>query len=407
MYFSFYGPQPPDQVLVEHVKTPIILSVNHKYIKSIDKTENKHDSHKDLLSKSEEMAISKKDIILNKSMYYSEYDIEKDFEDDDTNLTSSKSEIFVKTFLDFENTDDLSAMETTVEKSKSSDEPLNYDETINVINSHFKNETIKIINHDQMVQTTKNSIIEIMANEFASTREINEMLTRDESFQDYTKILENIKSQKIDISVGVKQKDSFKLGSNIPSTKARKILIVTHGRSGSSFIGEMLTQYPGTFYSFEPLHLDRDKLTLEDKINRIKQVLKCEPSERFIKHSQDWPLSLMNNFRYQNACLKSNQESCYLPEVYKSACEMFPIRLIKTIRLLFSGANSLLMDPEIGNKLKVIFLFRDPRGVHQSVKSKAWGDFESDIKKKCKELESDTLAAIALKRHHPGKNYFR
>ena len=85
---------------------------------------------------------------------------------------------------------------------------------------------------------------------------------------------------------------------------------------------------------------------------------------------------------------------------------MFPIRLIKTIRLPFSGANSLLMDPEIGNKLKVIFLFRDPRGVHQSVKSKVWGDFESDIKKKCKELESDTLAAISLKRQHPGKNYF-
>ena len=85
---------------------------------------------------------------------------------------------------------------------------------------------------------------------------------------------------------------------------------------------------------------------------------------------------------------------------------MFPIRLIKTIRLPFSGANTLLMDPEIGNKLKVIFLFRDPRGVHQSVKSKVWWNFESDIKKNCMELESDTLAAIALKRQHPGKNYF-
>ena len=33
----------------------------------------------------------------------------------------------------------------------------------------------------------------------------------------------------------------------------RRILILTTWRSGSTFLGELLSMIPGTFYSFEPL----------------------------------------------------------------------------------------------------------------------------------------------------------
>ena len=79
--------------------------------------------------------------------------------------------------------------------------------------------------------------------------------------------------------------------------------------------------------------------------------------------------ALNSNFRFHNACEQYGIGSCKVPEVYKSACQIFPIHLIKTIRLPFEEANTILMDPEIGNKLKIIFLLRDPRGVHQSVES--------------------------------------
>ena len=36
--------------------------------------------------------------------------------------------------------------------------------------------------------------------------------------------------------------------------KSHNFLIVTRGRSGSSFLGDLLNSYPGTFYTFEPLH---------------------------------------------------------------------------------------------------------------------------------------------------------
>ena len=84
---------------------------------------------------------------------------------------------------------------------------------------------------------------------------------------------------------------------------------------------------------------------------------------------------------------------------------MVPIRLIKTIRIPFKKANTFLMDPEIGNKLKIIFLFRDPRGVHQSVESNVKWCKECNVTKLCKILGSDVSAAFDLKRQHPGSDF--
>ena len=38
------------------------------------------------------------------------------------------------------------------------------------------------------------------------------------------------------------------------SGQVRNLLVATSWRSGSSFLGELLNQVPGTFYYFEPLH---------------------------------------------------------------------------------------------------------------------------------------------------------
>ena len=46
----------------------------------------------------------------------------------------------------------------------------------------------------------------------------------------------------------------YRISDNIPTEKARNILIATSWRFGSTFLGDLLNHYPGTFYSFEPLH---------------------------------------------------------------------------------------------------------------------------------------------------------
>ena len=219
----------------------------------------------------------------------------------------------------------------------------------------------------------------------------------------------------MNVTVGEKQKSSYRLSNPIPSSEARNILIVTRGRSGSSFLGSLIAQHPGTFYSFEPLNWSRIKeiknyeIKTMEQNNLLRQVFNCVPEKEYIDIPRTWNLMLQNNFRLHKFCDKilDNSAACYMPEVYHSLCQVFPIRLIKTIRLPFEEANTLLMDPEIGKTLKVIFLFRDQRGVLQSMNDKVhWCSMwpgRCNVSTFCKESQTDVTSALKLKKRYPGE----
>ena len=89
---------------------------------------------------------------------------------------------------------------------------------------------------------------------------------------------------------------------------------------------------------------------------------------------------------------------------------MFPIRLVKTIRLTFKDTEILLLDPKIRNKLKIVFLFRDPRGIFQSYISKVNWCNELDktsglcnIDSFCNVIHDDVKEAITIQKRYPGK----
>ena len=220
----------------------------------------------------------------------------------------------------------------------------------------------------------------------------------------------------IKIIIGKRRRDVFKLGDYIPPTRARNIWIVTRGRSGSSFLGDMLNRYPGTFYSFEPLHYKDGILGKEGVANLLEQVFQCNPENGYFAHAKKWKGSLSRNFRLWNVCqsiLRKN-EACFIPELYYSTCPIFPIRLVKTIRLPFKEVERFLIDSEIGNSLKIVFLFRDPRGVFQSLISKTrWlkaGERNSGltylnsckISSICEVVDTDVSAAVKLKEKYSG-----
>jgi hypothetical protein len=46
----------------------------------------------------------------------------------------------------------------------------------------------------------------------------------------------------------------FRISDVIPVENSRNVLVATTWRSGSTFLGDLLNHYPGTFYSFEPIH---------------------------------------------------------------------------------------------------------------------------------------------------------
>ena len=66
------------------------------------------------------------------------------------------------------------------------------------------------------------------------------------------------------------------VGQLIPPENVRQVLIATTWRSGSSFFGDLLTHYPGTYYSFEPLHYNSyNAKTAKPPKELLADIFKC------------------------------------------------------------------------------------------------------------------------------------
>ena len=222
-------------------------------------------------------------------------------------------------------------------------------------------------------------------------------------------------------NIGENRNYSFQLGDTIQTHEARHFLIVSSYRSGSSFLGDLLNHYRGTFYSFEPLHYNENKIRKsklsdaeknKEYIDMIVQVFKCKPETGYFQHAHEKRYIFQHNFRFWNVCeniakrtsTKKDVRPCYSPDIYFKMCQMLPIRLIKTVRLPVNETRKLFLDPQLKDSLKIIVLIRDPRGVIHSRSSMEWC-----TRKDCndpftvfKNLESDILAAYQLKKEFPG-----
>ena len=104
-----------------------------------------------------------------------------------------------------------------------------------------------------------------------------------------------------------KKLTNVKVGNSISSTEARNILVVSQWKSGSSFIGRLLNSYPGTFYSYEPLHeVDPRKRFVDDEqaVTLVSNMFRCQPGQDYlnkVKKQHGWPFNL-HNFRLRDVC---------------------------------------------------------------------------------------------------------
>jgi hypothetical protein len=82
------------------------------------------------------------------------------------------------------------------------------------------------------------------------------------------------------------------VGNNVPVESARQILIATTWRSGSTFLGDLLNHYKGTFYYFEPLHYYsnvQDLSKVQNETSFLKSLFTC-------KFKSDLELEMLRNF---------------------------------------------------------------------------------------------------------------
>jgi len=199
----------------------------------------------------------------------------------------------------------------------------------------------------------------------------------------------------------------------------RKILIVSSWRSGSTFLGDLLNAFPGTFYYFEPLHYfftAKDEPTGDEKeqLELLRSLYNCSfsnTSKPFLQHLSKLPfLMKKHNWRLWRNCsglLEKDEDGVCLRAEYLSAvCPLFPVRLIKTVRLKVDSVEAILQDHI--QDLKVILLVRDPRGMFNSrmqqpfarlcrVRPRCW-----QPKVACNQLTTDLEAARRLSIKFPG-----
>lgn len=208
-----------------------------------------------------------------------------------------------------------------------------------------------------------------------------------------------------------------RVGQQVPVESARQILVATTWRSGSTFLGDLLNHYPGTFYFFEPLHYYShvDKAHREQVVEQadfLSSLYHCNFNDNigFLRHvtkSENKFLFKNHNKRLWNSCynLLPQEAMCVMPEYLNRMCPLYPIKLIKTVRLRVAKVEKMLQDPSMD--LKVILLVRDPRGVYNSRSSgpvSTWcvHDMCTDPSVGCADLMADVTAAEDLASRYPG-----
>ncbi|KAK4313340.1 hypothetical protein Pmani_015294 [Petrolisthes manimaculis] len=147
------------------------------------------------------------------------------------------------------------------------------------------------------------------------------------------------------------------------------LLLSSQGRSGSSFLGELLASPNWVFYFYEPLHyLEHylERLTAPNVISDLHSFFTCNISKAMENETLDpWPsmlvlMKMKRRFGYQiqqdrNNNTNNNTET---KKGLIESCEDRSVKVIKTIRTRVSWLKPLLNSLQ---DLKIIHLLRDPR----------------------------------------------
>ncbi|XP_037529182.1 carbohydrate sulfotransferase 1 [Rhipicephalus sanguineus] len=197
-------------------------------------------------------------------------------------------------------------------------------------------------------------------------------------------------------------------------SKVRRILEVAYFRSGSSFLGQLLSANPRTFYHYEPLRTLPASSRLYGRealrgLEYITDFFGCD----FVNHSDQLRLGTKNPHPFrQNTFLwsicKGVKRVCLDPEFLSAVCKTAPMQVMKVVRIGMDSVRRYLLDGpmEIAKELRVIHLVRDPRAVWLSRRRRPWCRRSADCSSAtvlCNEMNHDLDAFENISRQFPGR----
>ncbi|CAL4069358.1 unnamed protein product, partial [Meganyctiphanes norvegica] len=201
------------------------------------------------------------------------------------------------------------------------------------------------------------------------------------------------------------------LGSPLLPNQVRRVLIVTTWRSGSTFLGDLINNWPGTFYYFEPLRFISENSEVPAMLEAsssalLRTLLSCSLDQRHLPFLQ-YITSARNNFMIRHnhratpLCRKVG--ACMDPSLHSLACSLHPMVLAKAVRLPLHAAVTLLKDRDLN--LHVIHLVRDPRGVLKSRTRMPWCKSSScsNLETVCHAINRDAVTSKRLRSEFPNQ----
>ncbi|XP_047741183.1 carbohydrate sulfotransferase 4 [Hyalella azteca] len=201
------------------------------------------------------------------------------------------------------------------------------------------------------------------------------------------------------------------LEGKIPA--AKQIVIVTTWRSGSTFMEAFFDSHPAMFDIYEPLsqfglQRARNGAQAAQAQALITDLLQCKyESIKYLDKIK--VIDSMMDPTVHSFCNKSmwREDTCLHPEFLSKACQFFPWKILKIVRMDLGLLKPFLESP-VSSDLRIIYLVRDPRAViHSRRATVTWCKptsvecyFPSVL---CQDMDNDLESFKTLKKLYPDR----
>lgn len=182
-----------------------------------------------------------------------------------------------------------------------------------------------------------------------------------------------------------------------PPAGSTVLVLSSVGRSGSSFLAELLSQRPNSFYSFEPMHYyeKSTRMALSPRLawDIVEALSSCRLEEHWLRTTARRGL-----LRSEAGAICQTTDAELAVSCGGESCRNRSHLLVKTIRMRVSWLPELLL--RLGPGLRVVHLVRDPRASFRS--SVTYAPSQKDHTTYCPLILEDLFMVDTVKKLFPG-----